>query len=843
MKRLIALLLATVMIAAAFAGCGKKPVNDLFDDSVSYTWKTAVSALAKYWNPHDYETEDDSFPLDYIQVGFYSFIFNDELHKVDGKNPYEGYVIIPEMAASEPVDVTEKIKAEHPEFGIPESATSGYAYTIDLNKKACWEDGTPINADTYVYSMQQLLNPELLNYRAADYYSQSLSIAGAEEYANNGNTVKKINSADAETMDVAFADLTKGADGVYTTADGGKAYFGLKTGYEWLSGNSLTAYYNAGYISDDVWSVLSANADTDGYTPVTDDTIDALYAFTGSDVWGNESKDQLGFYVSYDYTYPVVTYDSVGLYKSGEYQITMVLDKSLSGFNLLYNLSGNWLVYEPYYEACKKQDGDSWSTTYGTSVETTMSYGPYKMVSFQADKALRLERNENWYGYTDGQHMYKDPTDGQVYNMYMTSAIDCQQVDESSTRKMMFLKGELMGYGLGSEDFATYRNSEFCYATPDETIYFLILNGHKQAIADREANAGFDKTKYDLETMTLTSFRQAVANTYDKELFASTVSPSRSGGYGLIGNAYLYDPETGARYRDTDQAKQVLCDFYAVDTSKYDSLDDAVASITGYDPETAKVLYKQAFDEAIAAGYITDTDGDGISDQTIEIEYALSVDNDFMTTTIDYLNTKMAEVTVGTPFEGKIVFKKSAPYGNDWFDKLQAGLTDTVLGGWGGSAFDPFSLTDLYTNSSRQYDAGWFDATQTDLTLDVNVAGAGAKKAEMKTLTMNLKEWSDALNGTTITVDGVEYNFGTDAADVETRLEILAAIEGAVLSTYNYIPMLQNASMALLSQQVYYVVEEYNPVMGRGGLAYTKYNYNDAEWAEYVASQGGELKY
>ena len=49
--------------------------------------------------------------------------------------------------------------------------------------------------------------------------------------------------------------------------------------------------------------------------------------------------------------------------------------------------------------------------------------------------------------------------------------------------------------------------------------------------------------------------------------------------------------------------------------------------------------------------------------------------------------------------------------------------------------------------------------------------------------------------------------------------------------------------MALLSQQVFYVVEEYNPIMGRGGIAYTKYNFNDTEWAAFVEEQGGELKY
>ena len=125
----------------------------------------------------------------------------------------------------------------------------------------------------------------------------------------------------------------------------------------------------------------------------------------------------------------------------------------------------------------------------------------------------------------------------------------------------------------------------------------------------------------------------------------------------------------------------------------------------------------------------------------------------------------------------------------------------------------------------------------------VDVAKVGAP-ADMKEVTMNLKQWSDALNGETVTVNGVDYNFGEGIAEISTRLDILAAIETRVLQTYDYIPMLQNGSMSLLSQQVYYVVEEYNPIMGRGGIAYLKYNYNDAEWTAFVSSQpNGELKY
>ena len=472
-----------------------------------------------------------------------------------------------------------------------------------------------------------------------------------------------------------------------------------------------------------------------------------------------------------------------------------------------------------------------------------MSYGPYKLVAFQADKSMRYERNEKWFGYSDGKHIYQDPTDGQIYDMYQTTAIDVQVVAEAATSKMMFLKGHLMGYGLQADDFAEYRNSEYCYATPLTTTFFFIFNGYMKAIKDREASPDFDKTKFDLETMTLQSFRKAVAVTYDKEAFCTAVNPSRSGGYGLIGTAYIYDPETGAKYRDTDQAKRALCDFYSVDVSKFASLDEAVDSITGYDVVAAKELYTQAFNEALEAGFITDADNDGISDQTVVITYSASEVNAFITKTLDYLNAKMNEATAGTPFDGKIMFQASAPLGDPgWVDNLRAGLTDTALSGWSGGMLNPFGVILNYTDPDRQYDEKWFDSTSISLDLEVNTAGIDAEP-KMEKVTMNLRQWSQALNGTTIDVESGSYNFGDGIADVETRLEILSQLERAILMTYDYIPMIQDGSMALLSQQVYYVIEDYNPILGRGGITYMKYNYDDAEWAEYVKSQGGQLKY
>ena len=81
-------------------------------------------------------------------------------------------------------------------------------------------------------------------------------------------------------------------------------------------------------------------------------------------------------------------------------------------------------------------------------------------------------KNDNWYGWNSGIYKYVDPEDGQTYDMYQTTDIDLQYVQEAATRKQMFLAGQLIGYGLGAEDFEQYRSSEYCYATPGQAILY-----------------------------------------------------------------------------------------------------------------------------------------------------------------------------------------------------------------------------------------------------------------------------------------------------------------------------------------------------------------------------------
>lgn len=805
------------------------PAPQTIPEGDGYTWKDAVVSLSAKWNPHTYQTEDEAYPLSYLTSGFYSFFYNDKGE--NGLDPFEGYVVVPEMAAGMPVDVTKEVKEEHPEFDVPYIAREGYAYKIKLNENATWQNGEKITADSYLYSMAQLLDPKLNNYRASEYFW----IKNAEKYLRQGTSKYVDNGI---TNKYGIKNLVKGSDGNYYTKDGNAMFIAVHYSVDWFAGNTFKQYVDAfgkQYFDLADWEKLVAATDSKGLAPLNEDTYAwLLTTITGNKSWGETEQDAFNYFVERVDFESNYSFSNVGIHKTGEYEIVLVFEKPIIGFDLISKLTENWLVYEHYYEASKEKIEEGIYNGYCTSLRSTISYGPYKLTSYLKGRYMTFEKNESWYGYTDGKHIYVDPDDGKTYDMYQTTNITCWEAD-SYVMKNMFFKGELMSYSLGANDVAEYRDSDNALFTPSGTAYFLILNGRMEAIKQREALETFDTAKYDLETITLMSFRQAMALTFDKDEFASSVTPSRIGGYGLIGSAYVYDLETGAKYRDTEEAKRVLCEFYGVDIADFDSLDAAVESITDFNAEKAKELFTKAFQDAIEAGYITDSDGDGVSDQLIELEYISSATSEFMKRTLAFLNNELVKATEGTPFEGKIEIKESVPFGSSLVWPIKGGMTDVIMAGWAGDLLDPYALTENYTDPKKQYDGMWFDSSAVSLTLDI----------EGEEITLSLREWSQALNGNTVefTEGCVIYSYNFKDADADVKLKILAAIEREIMMTYTYIPMLQDGSCALLSKQVEYASGSYNPVVGRGGLAYVRYNYNDSQWAEYVRSLEGNIPY
>ena len=98
-KKPIALLMAMLLVVSALAACGDNteqpndtdpqnssqpsqsdntdPGTDVDEGPVSYIFKDSVSTLASNWNPHTYQTVDDSYPLDYTTSSLYTTVYND----------------------------------------------------------------------------------------------------------------------------------------------------------------------------------------------------------------------------------------------------------------------------------------------------------------------------------------------------------------------------------------------------------------------------------------------------------------------------------------------------------------------------------------------------------------------------------------------------------------------------------------------------------------------------------------------------------------------------------------------------------------------------------------------
>lgn len=767
--------------------------KDYTDEKV-YTYNTYLGGTSGMdWNPHTWETSDDSEMLDTQQTPLYAFYLNADK---------TGYAIVPEAAADYPVDVTAEYVGQ---FGVVEGETAK-AWRIALNPDMTWMDGTKITADDYIYSMQQILNPKMLNRRADSYYAGDMVVYNAKNYLYAGKTTYDLITVPAEDLIAA-----------------GEALF-----IDWA----------------DMWGMSGAGCvDADGnpapqYVSITDETLyrDPAVAEGEAEAWisGKYMFDTYlaagqvysGYQGAYVYTSKVAegaTWDEVGLVKVDDYTIDLILEKAVeeAAFYMPYNLSSNWLVKKDVYEACKsfydaegnavatEDEAASVSTVYCTSIDTNVSYGPYVMTTFEMDKQIVFERNDTWYGYHDGKHL----------GTYQTDIINYDIITEHATAMMEFLSGNLAGVSLDSSELPTYASSEYLYYTPQSYTTKVSFNTSYEKLLSRDTNS---------QVLVVDEFRQAFCMALDRTHFATAFTAAGEAGFGLLNYQYCYNPFTGELYRDNDYAKAALVELYGLtygEGTDYETLDDAYEAMTGYDMEAAKALMQVAYDKAVAAGIY-----DGVSPITIDFR-VYSSDTTYVQM-FTYFDTQLKEACAGTGFDGKISLTMTVD--PDYYETNYSGGADIIFTTWGGAAMAPFTMmnqcyTDAWDGSGNQMEYG-FNTEEIALTITV----------DGKELTHSLHDWSDWVGG--VAVEAIDAEIGTMADySYETRCGFLAAIEKCFLSYYTTTPMYYRNSASLRSQKINQAADSYLQLIGRGGLESITYNYDDAAWADYVAS--GELKY
>lgn len=726
------------------------------------------------------------------------------------------------VAATDIQDVTAEHQDDLVKYGCAETdATSGYVYEISLRPEMCWQDGTPINADTYVYSMQQMLSPEMKNYRANNYYSGESAIAGAEAYFFSGS-IAVMDNYDTGAI-TGIADLVKGDDGVYTTADGKNVWINIGDSLSYLSGYALADYvdaYGDAYFDMAAWETLSALMDENGLVPVTDENWATLVALISLG-WG-ETEDDAPVYLCYEKQYDEASWDTVGLYKVDDYTIRYVCATAYDYYYFLTSCTSNWIVHEDLYESCKDYSGSLVTSTYGTSLETTMSCYAYKMESLQTDKQMVFVQNENYWEYTKNEDgtlssMSTFDVDGAPAAQWQTQKIVIDVMTDDAA-KLAFLSGELDEWAPAADEVINYTTSDQLYQV-DET-YTMRLFFHTNLDSLKAMDQAGNTNSVVLSNAT---FRKAMSLAIDRSEFV-TATAGYKAAYSMLSSLYFYDvyEDPASIYRNTDQAKQAICNVYGVEYGEgsiYATLDEAYQSVTGYNLTEAKALFTQACQELVADGLYTE--GENI---VIELAWMAGSMDSSNSQQITLLNKYMNAALEGTGF-GTIELKGIDNLSSRYED-VYNGVYAIGWGAWGGAAFYPFTIFRVYCDDdyvSYIHEGGCWDPSTTQLTLTVN----GVED------TMTWKEWSKCMTGT-----GKYAN-----ADNETKLSILAGIEENFIELYYCIPVCTTTACSMLSYKLNYITQNYSIMYGFGGLRLLSFNYSDAEWADYVSSQGGTVAY
>lgn len=626
--------------------------------SQKFTYHTNSSTL-QTWSPTDYTMGSEGSVLELTVMPLYDFAMNKD---------QDGYDIVAEMADGEPVDVTLEY-AGNELYGIPSDATEGWAWKVNLNKNAVWDDGEKIDSSAYEYSLQQFLNPKMKNFRANTFCAGTMDIVNAQEY------------------------------------------------------------------------------------------------YDGEISW-----------------------DKVGFVKNDDYSFTLILTKQITPFMFYYSSASIILLKKDLYESNKKQTGDIEKSAYCTSVQTSASYGPLKVVEYQADKYIHLEKNESWYGWTDGRHK----------GQFQTTGYDIQFISDMETLTNLFLQGKQDVLALDAIRMQRFGSSEYRVDSPASYTWKFSFNIDKKALKAEES-PGINHS-----ILSYVDFRHGISLALDRQKYVDTITIGSDAGFGLINYMYIAVPEENLCYRDTESAKKILCDFYGM---------NSVEDITGYNKEEASKYFQKAYDKAVENGDLKPSD-------KIQIDYHIYSESDVNKRSVAFLQEALDEAAKGTSLEGKI--KINSVIDEKYYSNMQSGKVDVAMTGWGGGAYDPYGILWCYCDPAALNEYG-FNPKEEKVVIEI----------EGQKMERTFYEWYMALcNG--------EYSM----ASYDIKNHILASVEKALLEIYNMIPLRYLNSASLNSQRIVDGSEQFiNPLVGFGGLRFMTYTMDDEEWDAYCKENNYRLEY
>lgn len=807
---LIAMVLVVVLCASVLTACKKDKGNDDenvtkpgtgWEDPKMYTMREYTSQMPSQWctilSSDNVNNEMES----YFTSAFYEFNYKFD---ANGKIVPGAYTV-EYSAATKLEDVTKKYAGQ---YGLAADAEKGQAFAMTLRNDLKWDDGTPIKATDFVYSMSQQLSPKYLFATASNYYSGNYVIHNAQNYVKQGQ----------KGMFPAYSVMKE-----YNVADDAKLIYSTtnsRVAEKGFTPEVIVAAFGIEGMTVEKINALNGKSLADiKKDAALNETWEALLG-----AWKTDPNEELDFFET-EYEYPAMDFSEVGYFVGdNEYELVMVIDGTLNPLdaegNLTYEagyyFSGWPLVKKDLWERCEDQSKTPYANSYCTTLEKSASWGPYKLTNYQDQKTYTVSRNDKWFGYGLPQYA----------NQYQTDAIVTEKIEEWDTAWLAFQKGNLDGIGMDVKIAADYRTSKRAYFTPETYTFDLNIQSNATSKTDKRNN----------RLLYYADFRKAISLSLDRDDYCAKNNPSSQAALGLLNSMYYNDVENGKVYRDSIQAKEAILNAYGatknadgswkVGETTYTDIEDALDATTGYNLTLARQLVENAVAQAKKDGKYSDGD-------EIILTYGIETQTANTDRVKNWFQAAFDNMTKGTSIEGKVKIEYFMFSSATWSKQFEDGEYDLCFSAWGNAPFNPaYLLCETQISEDNRYAKKWDPKT-------VSVTVKATPDADHKDgiYTYNLEQWRLILQGK----DGCPVNFKN--FPMEDQLTALGAVETAILKEYYSIPVFSRYSASLMGYKVDYVSYEYNTFMGYGGIRYMTFNYDDTAWAEFVASNNNILNY
>lgn len=807
---LIAMVLVVVLCASVLTACKKDKGNDDenvtkpgtgWEDPKMYTMREYTSQMPSQWctilSSDNVNNEMES----YFTSAFYEFNYKFD---ANGKIVPGAYTV-EYSAATKLEDVTKKYAGQ---YGLAADAEKGQAFAMTLRNDLKWDDGTPIKAADFVYSMSQQLSPKYLFATASNYYSGNYVIHNAQNYVKQGQ----------KGMFPAYSVMKE-----YNVADDAKLIYSTtnsRVAEKGFTPEVIVAEFGIEGMTVEKINALNGKSLADiKKDAALNETWEALLG-----AWKTDPNEELDFFET-EYEYPAMDFSEVGYFVGdNEYELVMVIDGTLNPLDAEGNLTyeagyyfSSWpLVKKDLWERCEDQSKTPYANSYCTTLEKSASWGPYKLTNYQDQKTYTVSRNDKWFGYGLPQYA----------NQYQTDAIVTEKIEEWDTAWLAFQKGNLDGIGMDVKIAADYRTSKRAYFTPETYTFDLNIQSNATSKTDKRNNL----------LLNYADFRKAISLSLDRDDYCAKNNPSSQAALGLLNSMYYNDVENGKVYRDSIQAKEAILNAYGatknadgswkVGETTYTDIEDALDATTGYNLTLARQLVENAVAQAKKDGKYSDGD-------EIILTYGIETQTANTDRVKNWFQAAFDNMTKGTSIEGKVKIEYFMFSSATWSKQFEDGEYDLCFSAWGNAPFNPaYLLCETQISEDNRYAKKWDPKT-------VSVTVKATPDADHKDgiYTYNLEQWRLILQGK----DGCPVNFKN--FPMEDQLTALGAVETAILKEYYSIPVFSRYSASLMGYKVDYVSYEYNTFMGYGGIRYMTFNYDDTAWAEFVASNNNILNY